>query len=75
MTISESDPTPWYPTDVKPVRPGVYEVDVRILGYASMYAYWDGAKWGWRQHTVVAADRNRDTHGASQNKKWRDVKK
>jgi len=32
--------TPWFPKTVKPIRPGVYQVD-----YAGNYSYWTGDSW------------------------------
>jgi len=40
--------TPWFPSDVAPVRPGVYMVDQSWRPgqeIESVYAYWDGIDW------------------------------
>lgn len=36
--------TPWFPSDVKPVHPGVYERDFGTIGIR--FAYWTGTNWG-----------------------------
>lgn len=38
--------TPWFPAKVKPIHIGVYEVD--MFSGKSIYAYWDGKKFGYR---------------------------
>lgn len=35
--------TPWFPGDVKPVRPGVYERKVVVL--RRYYSRWTGSRW------------------------------
>lgn len=35
--------TPWFPKEVKPVRPGVYEVDYPM--YSPWFRYFDGKRW------------------------------
>ena len=45
--------TPWFPGDVKPVRPGVYERQYEVGVY---YSQFDGSTWrcGWRDaHTAI----------------------
>ena len=32
--------TPWFPKTVKPVWPGIYQVD-----FAGSYSYWTGSYW------------------------------
>lgn len=49
--------TAWYPPDVQPVRPGVYERDFTSLGYSDVprFAYWDGELWyGYAQNPHAA---------------------
>jgi len=40
--------TPWFPADVMPVRPGVYEVNARP---GPWYRRWDGRHWFAGDHT------------------------
>ena len=44
--------TPWFPSNIKPVRAGLYEADTPICP-ANRYAYFDGKDWG-----LCAADVN-----------------
>ena len=60
--------TPWFPGHIKPVRPGVYEVDMRVC---CEFALWDGGRWGWAHSTIKQANRFRATDRACQHKKWR----
>lgn len=60
--------TGWFPPEVKPVRKGVYSV--RWRGHTG-YSYWDGERWGWYQHTLHRANKDRVSIGASQKKTWR----
>jgi hypothetical protein len=59
--------TPWFPSNIKPVRAGVYQTN-----YAgSTYTYFDGKRWSWSNPTLKSANKDRDTHGAYQQKEWR----
>jgi hypothetical protein len=40
--------TPWFPEDVMPVRPGVYEVNASL---GAWYRRWDGEYWFSGGHT------------------------
>lgn len=71
MKYKKSDMTAWFDYEVKPVRPGVYEVGY----FGDEFAYFDGARWGWSFATKREANRDRDTHGAAQNKVWRGLNK
>ena len=55
--------TEWYPGDVKPYRPGVYE---RSYGFTSNvgYAFFDGVDWFLRSHTKEDAitDKQKSRH-------------
>lgn len=67
--------TEWYPADVKPVREGVYQVD--IYG-ASWFSYWDGERWGWASGNKREAEINRDEATAMWDRKnvmWRGIEK
>ncbi len=61
--------TPWYPANISPSVPGVYQV--KICGMIG-YAYWNGRKFGWRSFDVKTAfyDRNRPTN-AGDTAVWR----
>lgn len=46
--------TPWFPSDVKPVRKGVYQ-QICGLGKDIGYQYWDGKNWrGWNWSAISA---------------------
>ncbi len=44
--------TPWFPKNVVPVRPGVYQVQ---HGAGYFFAYWNGKDFGWRDRDSVGA--------------------
>jgi hypothetical protein len=44
--MSKNKLTPWFPGDVKPARPGVYETDAETDSYLC-YQLWTGNHWGW----------------------------
>ena len=71
MTYNDEDLTPWFPADVKPVRLGVYEVQMNNC----RFAYFDGERWGWAFSTVRKANKDRHTTGAIQSKVWRGLNK
>lgn len=58
--------TPWFPRNVKPVRPGVYE---RLFGADLMFARWDG-RWFVAHYTVDLAARSTNVSGF-QSRPWR----
>lgn len=44
--MSEQQVTPWFTSDVKPVRRGVYALArPQSAHYGWAYSYWDGEKW------------------------------
>ena len=45
--------TPWFPGDVKPARPGVYQRD---FGRERKYAYWTGSAWKLGSATPEGAE-------------------
>lgn len=45
MTYTEDDLTPWFPADVKPVRPGLYQRKWPVLRYRDIPDYFDGERW------------------------------
>lgn len=38
--------TDWFPSEVLPARPGVYEID-REDCHGRAFSHWDGERWGW----------------------------
>lgn len=70
--------TPWYPPNIKPVRPGVYEAQ---WGSSKLwedwpYSYWTGEEWANSGATPEEALRLKNwTLGANQSKKWRGLAK
>jgi hypothetical protein len=68
--------TPWYPSRVRPIHEGVYEI--RFTGWLKVnkYALWDGAKWGWAASTPdYAAEFPLFHYDPNQAKQWRGVRK
>ena len=62
--------TPWFPGNVKPVRPGVYQQmcgSNRNIGYQ----HWDGEVWGLWALTEEAALRYACIQAVTQNDPWR----
>jgi hypothetical protein len=40
--------TPWFPAEIKPVRPGFYEVEsANGSRTAKLFAVWTGREWAW----------------------------
>lgn len=69
-----SNLTPWFPTDVKPVRVGVYETrfQLQVADWSFGYSYWDGTRWANAAGSVDSAHAIRDWFdGAIQEKQWR----
>ena len=57
--FTKKDLTPWYPGDVNPVRPGLYEVNYGSHDYPSTYyQYFDGKFW-YYGHTDPKTAMNR----------------
>lgn len=69
--MSEQKLTPWFPPNVKPARPGVYEVRLRKASPGTCFAYFDGARWTWAFSSFRVAAVARVTDGAVQAKWWR----
>ncbi len=72
--------TAWYPADMKPVRPGVYEVLFKVIedrlgGYAFEhgFCYFGTVGWATTQSTVEDAIAKGVILG-SQHKAWRGLK-
>ena len=51
--------TPWFPPEIKPVRPGIY---IASVARREFYRRWDGERWYYGDYTVEAAKKRR--------KKW-----
>jgi hypothetical protein len=67
--------TEWYPAHIKPVRQGVYELEVYELDYwkftpTLMFSCWDGKQWLWIADNVDKAA-TRICPAQSQNRRWR----
>jgi hypothetical protein len=78
--IGARETTPWYPADVKPVRPGVYEVLFRVIedrlgGHAleQGFCYFGTVGWATTQSTVEEAIAKGVILG-SQHKAWRGLR-
>lgn len=55
--------TEWYPTQIKPVYKGYYEVRSKTFG--SLFLMWDGENWVYSDNTVCLI----------QERNWRGIKK
>lgn len=54
--MSKPKLTPWFPSDTKPARVGVYNAtDQRVAG---VYRYWDEKQWYFYSLTINGAHRN-----------------
>lgn len=47
--MSTTELTPWFPPELKPRRPGIYQ---RNYMWDPSYAYFDGQKWGFASFCV-----------------------
>ena len=64
--------TPWYPPEVKPVRKGVYEVREEVFGKWTVFAYWNGKRFGYREtESIRAYDKRDHPTGLSATAPWR----
>lgn len=71
--MTEDKLTDWYPSHIRPVRPGVYEA--RVAGQKTIgYAAWDGKYWGWRTSSFLDALKYPVSSDAAQDKQWRGLK-
>lgn len=55
--------TEWFPVSIKPVRVGVYDVDVPMK--INKFSYWDGERWG-----LCGADEAEALSGKAGAYKW-----
>ena len=67
--------TEWYPSTVKPVRNGVYEVFDGYADKIKWYSYWNGKKFGYFSSNIDFAyiDSKYPTSAIVQ--KWRGIAK
>lgn len=73
--------TPWYPASIKPIREGVYEIQMQVIedrlgGYAieQGFCYFGMVGWAVTQSTVEEA-KARGAILGSQHKAWRGLAK
>lgn len=69
--MSAPELTRLFPDHIKPTRSGVYRVKGPDGSFGYAYFHKRAQAWGWRCDSVKEANRDRDTRGASQAKKWR----
>lgn len=66
--------TPWFPPEVKPVRPGVYQTQDKDLPGDTYYNLWDGVSWFYGFGELAERDTWRDESwpdSADSLKHWR----
>lgn len=61
--------TEWFPSSVKPVRAGLYEIKPWNKGTA--FSYWNGKRWGFRCLFKTAAFRYKHEEALGSIGKWR----
>jgi hypothetical protein len=64
------DFTPWFPGDVKPARPGVYQRKYGAFQEETGYSRWDGKRWYFRATTPEMAARD-STETINPHRAWR----
>ena len=66
--------TPWFPSHIKPVHKGVYQIKYtnKHLHESYMLATWDGKKWSRGSYNLW--DEHHTNFDALQNKYWRGFK-
>lgn len=74
MSVAAPELTPWFPGNVKPARPGVYQ---RKLSWGTRYAKWDGRVWlGYYYEPYSAAVGNHiSAYQLSRDIEWRGLAK
>lgn len=60
--------TPWFPGDVKPAHPGVYQ---RFFPHRAMFAEWTGCQWLLASSSPRAAKRRKLASGQQDTVRWR----
>jgi len=65
--------TPWFPSNIKPVRVGVYETKWYCVdSWERGFSYWNGDQWTNGVDSPDRADFYKNwVRGAYQEKKWR----
>lgn len=63
--------TNWYPSNVKPVRIGVYRTTSDIFIGPEYYSFWDGHRFNGNWDTVERAFNRRDYGDGSSVANWR----
>ena len=63
--------TPWVPGHIKPVRPGVYETQGKVLALVSEFQHWNGRFWGMVGESVAEAANKANAMSVYQDDKWR----
>lgn len=71
--ITDDMLTPEFPADVKPVRPGVYQVRPHLHAAGWSFSRWNGRYWSLFRSTAAKAARSTFPSG-TQNKRWRGLK-
>ena len=65
--------TPWFPPEVPPAHPGVYEVETKYIP-GPFYRLWDGRFWRMGGDSPVEANRPR-AHVVRNDRRWRGIQK
>lgn len=64
--------TPWFPGEILPVRPGVYEREIGI----PKFSRWDGKQWcKFDSHISIAADQIDRSYMEPHHARWRGLAK
>lgn len=61
-SIEDCELTDWYPSEVKPVHKGFYEVKSKV--FVSVFLKWDGENWLYSDDTICPFHRE-----------WRGIKR
>ncbi|TQK01146.1 hypothetical protein [Herbaspirillum sp. SJZ107] len=71
--LSPGQVTEWYPVDVEPARPGLYQVLLERQAGTVEYANWNGAEWSLKAPTANASSsiHPRMNAGTGDIKSWR----
>ena len=63
----------WHKSGVKPIHKGIYQY--RISYDYLFYSFWNGKSWGYKEHTIIDAYRERRNIGYIQHGEWRGIVK
>lgn len=61
--------TEWFPGTERPVHVGVYET--WSDGPESWFQFWNGAYWGWSEHSPLEAYNRKEIYSRHQHDQWR----